>query len=372
MKKILKMTVKKEMRMNNLVGVCVKACLLTGLAGLMFGGCNRGPTLAEIEAKERSMRCYKDAMDNLQSGHLEPAIMGFKKVLKDEPGSYSAHFQLATLLQDVRKDYISAIAHYQAYLDLRPESDKATVAQDRLKYCETLLQAELVRKAGGSASNKLASDNEKLTKEREELVARIKKLEADLAKAKRDVTRLETENAAKSRNIARLSEAVEGTSAAKAPSIKKALAEIGKLDEEKERRRLHPTDADLLDSEDDNVPDLRDSSELKGIKDELARLDAEPKPQQPTVPPTKNADGKKQPRATVGASGMEQLFGGKKDKGPTTLRPESYTVQDGDTLFKISQRFYGTARKWRAIQEANRAIVPADGRVRAGQVLKLP
>jgi nucleoid-associated protein YgaU len=47
-------------------------------------------------------------------------------------------------------------------------------------------------------------------------------------------------------------------------------------------------------------------------------------------------------------------------------------VQDGDTLFKISQRFYGSAKMWRSIQEANRAVVPADGRLRAGQVIKLP
>lgn len=353
--------------MNNLVGWFARTGLVMGFAGLVFCGCDKGPTLSEIEAKERTSRYYKNAMDDLQAGHLEPAIKGFTSVLREEPGSYSAHFQLATLLQDVRKDYLSAIAHYKAYLELRPASDKATVAQDRLKFCETMLQAQILRKAGGSASNKLAADNEKLTKERDDLTAQIKKLEGELAKAKRDVTRLEAENAAKSRNIQRLSEAVEGSSAARTPSIKKALAEIGKLDEENERRRLRPTDAELLDSEDDDVPNLRHSAELKGIKDDLAKLDAETQD-----PPKPAADGKKQPTATVGAGAIDQLFGAKKGKSPTTLRPETYTVQDGDTLFKISHRFYGSARKWRAIQEANRAIVPADGRVRAGQVLKLP
>ena len=374
--KMTRMSLKKEEKMmNSLVGLSVRTGLLMGFAGLMFCGCDKGPTLSEIEAKERTSRYYKNAMDDLQAGHLEPAIKGFTSVLREEPGSYSAHFQLATLLQDVRKDYLSAISHYKAYLELRPASDKATVAQDRLKFCETMLQAQILRKAGGSASNKLAADNEKLTKERDDLTAQVKKLEGELAKAKRDVTRLEAENAAKSRNIQRLSEAVEGSSAARTPSIKKALAEIGKLDEENERRRLRPTDAELLDSDDDNVPDLRNSAELKGIKDDLAKLDAEtqdPPAAGGTSTAKPAAGGKKQPTATVGAGAMDQLFGAKKGKNPTTLRPETYTVQDGDTLFKISHRFYGSARKWRAIQEANRAIVPADGRVRAGQVLKLP
>ena len=358
--------------MNNFLRVGVMA----GLAALVFCGCDNGPSLAEIEERERASRLYTNAMDDLQAGRLDPAIKGFERVVLQEPKSYSAHFQLATLLQDVRKDYISAIAHYRAYLALRPASDKATVAQDRVKFCESLLEAEIVRKAGGSASNKLVADNEKLTAARDALQEQVKKLEGEVAKLKRDNQRLTTENEARSKTIAQLREAVDGSPANRSAALKSALATLGKEDEEIRRRQLNPTDAELLDDEDDAPKvDLRASAELKNVKRDLAQLDAEPPP--PPDPGTaKPAKGGATARVTTakGATTASPLdvLAGKKDKSGAALRPETYTVQEGDTLFKISQRFYGSSKMWRQIQETNRAVVPADGRVRAGQVLKLP
>ena len=75
------------------------------LAGLALAcGCDRGPSLSEIEERERTSRLYTNAMDDLQAGRMDAAIKGFERVVLEEPKSYSAHFQLATLLQDVRKD----------------------------------------------------------------------------------------------------------------------------------------------------------------------------------------------------------------------------------------------------------------------------
>ena len=53
-------------------------------------------------------------------------------------------------------------------------------------------------------------------------------------------------------------------------------------------------------------------------------------------------------------------------------RPETYTVQEGDTLYRISTRFYGSSAKWRAIRELNKTTISTDGRLRAGQVIRLP
>ena len=39
---------------------------------------------------------------------------------------------------------------------------------------------------------------------------------------------------------------------------------------------------------------------------------------------------------------------------------------------RISAKFYGTNRRWREIRDANKAIISSDGRVRVGQVIKLP
>ncbi len=53
-------------------------------------------------------------------------------------------------------------------------------------------------------------------------------------------------------------------------------------------------------------------------------------------------------------------------------RPDTYKVQPGDSLQRIAQRFYGSRSKWRDIQKANIATIPADGRLRVGQELRLP
>ena len=344
-----------------------------GVAAAMaavFAGCEKMPSVGEIEERERSSSMYSNAMDDLQAGRLDAAITGFERVVLSEPRAYSAHFQLAGLLQDVRKDYIGAIVHYRYYMQLRPKADKTTVVKDRLKQCEALLSAEMVRKAGGSASNKLASDNEKLTAARDSLSAQVKKLDAELAKAKAQIAKLTEENESKKRMLDALGGSMDG-SAPDGSRLKKALAGLGpdKDAKEAERRRLRPTDAELLD--DDDEPKSRPSvaEEVKKLKGDLALLDAE---QPPPQPPAADAGKGAKPAAQSG-KGLDRLFGGGHGgKHGKSSRPETYTVQDGDTLFRISQRFYGSAKMWRSIQDANRAVIPADGRVRAGQVIKLP
>lgn len=50
----------------------------------------------------------------------------------------------------------------------------------------------------------------------------------------------------------------------------------------------------------------------------------------------------------------------------------SYTVLPNDTLQKISQKVYGTSKKWKMIFEANSDQLKSPDRVYAGQVLKIP
>lgn len=51
---------------------------------------------------------------------------------------------------------------------------------------------------------------------------------------------------------------------------------------------------------------------------------------------------------------------------------ENYTVQKGDTLQKISQKYFGTTKKWRKIYELNQDNLKTPDKIRAGQVIKVP
>jgi LysM repeat protein len=51
---------------------------------------------------------------------------------------------------------------------------------------------------------------------------------------------------------------------------------------------------------------------------------------------------------------------------------QDYTVQKNDTLQKISQKFYGTTKKWMAIYNFNKDILKSPNSIYPGQVIKVP
>ena len=338
---------------NGLMGLVMVACVLAG--------CDRARSLSEIEEQERSGRLYRNAMDDYRAGRLDAAIKGFERVVLDEPKSYSAHFQLATLLHDVRKDYIGAIAHYRAYLALRPASDKATVAVDRVKLCETLLAAEIVKKAAVGPDT-IKEENKRLTGERDALAQKVRKLEVSLAEANKTISGLKKDNESQHNIIAKLTADDIG---AAPTSAKQALAELRAMEAEAARRGNRPTDAELLDDDDDSAGDrIRRSADIAKLRAEAERED--------------KADSDNRYAHSVvtnkSTSSIGGMFGGggRKKKPSMPAHPETYTVQEGDTLYRISTRFYGNSAKWRAIRELNKATISTDGRLRVGQVIRLP
>jgi nucleoid-associated protein YgaU len=51
---------------------------------------------------------------------------------------------------------------------------------------------------------------------------------------------------------------------------------------------------------------------------------------------------------------------------------EKYTVQKGDTLQKISNKFFGTTKKWLKIYEANRDTLKSPNKIYPGQDINIP
>ncbi|MDB4775735.1 MAG: LysM peptidoglycan-binding domain-containing protein [Phycisphaera sp. TMED9] len=57
---------------------------------------------------------------------------------------------------------------------------------------------------------------------------------------------------------------------------------------------------------------------------------------------------------------------------PATVRPLTHEVASGETLQSISTEFFGTTRKWKAIADANRNVLPNADDLRVGMVLVIP
>lgn len=295
---------------------------------------------------ERADRHYQTAMSDYAAGRLDAAIVGFEKAIKANPGNASARFQLACLLQDKRKDYLGALCHYREFLALGGGGDKVKMAKDRAALCEKQLSVEIAKKAGAAG---IVS-----AQEHEDVLAAAKAASNALAKAERRigelterVDELTSENARLRRMVASVGEDKPGRSSAR-PSVATArdiLDDDG--DGEGDRLRLSP-EAKALFEEDE----LADSPSALGARAVASAYDG------PTLAHTADA---------------LPGFGSAKDAEPRhEARPEYYTVQEGDTLYRIALRFYGRRDAWKKIQEANKATVSSDARIKVGQKIRLP
>lgn len=319
-----------------------------------FFGC-RQAEMSVSDRVDRASRHYAAAMAELQAGRIDSAIKGFQDVVHEEPGNGNAHFQLAALLEDVKKDYLGAMIHYRLYCLIRPESEKAAVALDRIKGCETRYAVDAMTRAG--VESKISAELEALRAEHRQCGKKLAKVSDDLAMANRKIASLEKTVEMKAKMLEKAKGIADDTGVATAP-----------------KKSLRPTDAQLLDDDDDGGRRIS-SSEIKSLRAMLDEDERTAKPPTLASAPSQDDSDVQQPKTKTVASrnSVDNPFQKKDDrKEQKRSIPETYTVEEGDTLMRISAKFYGTNRKWRDIRDANRAIISPDGRVRVGQVIKLP
>lgn len=338
---------------SNLVALSVAVALLAG--------CDL--TEKASLAKERGDRDYRAAMSDYQAGRLSQALAGLKKVCAEDPSNTSARFQLACLLQDSEKDYAGAYCAYAEYLVQSPVSDKAKLAKDRMASAEAELAKELAKKygldvAGQSAEalktvrKQLAESQQELQRTQKDLVAKINRiafLEEESARLK-SLMRAEVESSGEPSELAEDKPSEDDEAIAPDRSgIEEAKELLAAADDEEEAKTESVDDAKALLAEmNDDPPVLQQSADAKD----------------------KRAAAKK--AADQAKSEREQLLASSRSKLEPIPEDGVYVVQEGDTLYKIANRFYGKTAAWKEIREKNKATVSTDGRVKAGQKLILP
>ena len=283
--------------------------------------------------QERASRQYQAAMDDYTAGRLDAAVKGFEKVLRADPSNTSARFQLACLLQDSRHDNLGAFCNYREYLQQAPDSDKAKMAKERLAILNLIGDSAIAEEIEHSRSELAA-----MKKKNDELLAKLK----DSAGA---VSELKGEN----------------------ERLRKLLASLaGESGGTPEKADIVSSVKDLLDDE-PAAPTVAALDEAKSLN-ALAEADDGDVGTASSLLPTQAADAKEKKKASEDAA--------KKAKAEREAKkdaiPDTYVVQEGDTLYKIALRFYGRTSAWKMIREANKESITTDGRVRTGQTLKLP
>jgi tetratricopeptide (TPR) repeat protein len=286
---------------------------------------------------ERKDSRYQSAMADYRAGRLDRAMASFAEILKDDPANASARFQLACLLQDAKRDYLGAYCQYREYLLQQPDSERSKLAEDRLAVCEREMVLKLADKHGITSGKVYADEIGKLKAQLVESEKKSGELEKELQSSMDKVASLEDDRK-------RLVQAVRGETDTekdlKAPSLKDARA--------------------LLDEDDENTDRIALSQDVKSLKsegdEELAHA-----AKGPAILPAQPKDAKAKRDAARKAA-----------QGSRGDRPAEYTVEDGDTLYKIAERFYGRTSAWTEIRNANRTVISVDGRVKAGDRIVLP
>jgi tetratricopeptide (TPR) repeat protein len=283
---------------------------------------------------------YKSAMADYAAGRLDQAAKGFEKIVRTDPGNVSARFQLAVLEQDHRRDFLSALCSYRECILLSPDGDRAAMASERAAICEREVVRELLKKNGSGDAKAFSEEIERL---KSSLAEAERKLAASEKKASESSLRIE----ALSRENARVKALLKSEGADE--SMRNAGE--GELADAKS----------LLDGDDEPVDRILNSEDIASLR---AEENAE----------RSGTSSKFLPAQPEGAkAARDKARQNDRNRDPDeSKRPETYVVQEGDTLYRIALRFYGRISAWAAIRDANKAVISTDGRVRAGQTIRLP
>ena len=291
------------------------------------------------QRRERSDGLYRSAMEDYRAGRIDAALKGLEKAVRRNPANASARFQLACLLQESRRDYANAYFGYREYLMQSPDSDKAQAARDRLALCEKELAKSLATKHGLLGNGGMADELAALQRDLKAAQTRVSTAEKESEALRARVSSLAAERE-------RLLAVVKGVGAADA-----SAEAVGKPSVREAK--------DLLEEEDESADRIKVSADVASLKaEEEKELSAGS-----SLLPARAAEDVARRDATAAAG----------EKKPTEpVRPSTYVVQEGDTLYAIAKRFYGRLSAWKEIRDANKAVISADNRLRAGDAIKLP
>lgn len=368
--------------MENRAAATALACVL---CIFLISGCGAGR--GGDFARERAEKAYQTAVADYTAGRINEAIEGFEAAVRANPANGSAFFQLAVLLQDAKKDFLGAMCCYRAFLMLSPAGDKASVASRRLGECEKLYAAAVAKKYNLGDSADLVRELEGLREKAAAATKARSAAEAALAEARAKLAADEREKEQLKTMIKKLGDSGEEASTPARPPAKAEPSLLPDPDAE-----AIPAPRLLPDPEagNDDAPEkpLATNPQAKALLEEEERetqkrplsLPPRPAPEEKTAPaggPAAAAkDGAAHPHgrgsafADLAKSFMQADDGKEGAKEPASARV--HVVQEGETLGAIAQKYYGRKSAWRRIQDANKTIVPPDGKVKAGQTLEIP
>lgn len=297
------------------------------LALFIAGGCERTdnlPFTAEIDESS-----YRRAKELLRQGRNQEALAEFQKVIEKRGlnNAPESHLELGLLYQNHIRDPIAAIYHYRRYLELKPDVKP---------------QADLVKQRIDAATREFART---LPAQPLENMERF-----DMSDV---VQRLQRENEQLKTEVGRLRAQVGGRSKNDSSSLAAGADEM---------------------TETSGPAQLPANSPISNpVADDGANTESA----QALPPPSRPATVAATPTSPIAGPAVRPSTGSGSSTTSPSARPVAgarrHVVAKGDTLYSLSQKYYGTRSRWRDILEANRDVLRSkDDSLRIGVEIKIP
>ncbi|MCC6415453.1 MAG: LysM peptidoglycan-binding domain-containing protein, partial [Opitutaceae bacterium] len=319
-----------------------------------------GQAEAQLTALREATARAESAADELEQ---VKARLAERDAAIDKQGDSVA--ELTGLNADLGKERDQLLSRLlQAQESLKQSSAKVEALQaetDRLRASDTLaanLQKELedTRRKSADAEQRVqlrTAAESRLTDEKAGLQQQL-----DMVNARLDSLRAENSRLAGASTALAEAEARLATLSAASTQLSEAQRTLGDLRTENARLK-------------DSVQALdRDrTSRVAALQQENAALSARLRQAQGTLDQIAAAARLMNPSASP-----QTASGGTPARTSTEVSqtPRYHTVAEGDSLSRISLRYYGTANRWQEIYEANRAVLSQENVLRPGQQLVLP
>jgi nucleoid-associated protein YgaU len=338
-----------------------KFYLLMLVAAILLCGCDmrhdakRHPLFVKAEKLERN-EDYPEAVEY------------YKRFLNVYPESPAVHKALAAIYDDRLLQYLPAIYHYDRYLEYAPNaSDHADMqkwrdAVQRKYYLKARREyndpndVQLLKRKNDS----LTLNVKKSVTRQRQLIDYIRKVKIDIAAVRTASEKLKTqaidleiklENSERNLNILKTQLTKVNHELDEARIVNLKLIETAAEQVENEDKNDAEDNEDKTATADENImdgaPDAKEPSENEVTDTEIPAEQITPVKLKPP------------PAATVKTT-------------ITTTTEQSYTVKSGDTLSRISRKFYGSSKYYRHIMNANKTLLKTAKDLRPGQQLIIP
>lgn len=147
------------------------------LAVVALSACNENAESSD--AREERDPLVKTGQGYMEQQLWDEAEQAFKEALDNEPMMARPHLDLALIYQQYKPNYVHSIYHYDRYLELRPESEKAEFITDQKAKLQQAVANNIIKESPQVKQvldelSRLRKENAALTKQLADATAAAK------------------------------------------------------------------------------------------------------------------------------------------------------------------------------------------------------